>query len=158
MKIKEAMPLVAAACYVVGCNVLDARADYDWAPAIAAKVAPEGWTPVASRANFVDITRPWTIVKTPTTTLFFVARAKRRVYTQNLIGIPVLFATWDYSKTEQFGYFCAANSQYHKLATIWRDSTPPSDLGSIPDTAWKTPSTGADSALLRVLTVDPPKQ
>jgi hypothetical protein len=52
--------------------IFEIYSDYHWAPAQIANATVSGWQVAAKLDNFIDLRRPWTIVKQPITVLWFV--------------------------------------------------------------------------------------
>jgi hypothetical protein len=79
-----------------------ARSDYKWADLIIKEETPKGWSLIAKQDNFVEITAPWTLIKTPVTDLWFIDNANTKKLNQEIYLIHTLGVSYDYSRTDKY--------------------------------------------------------
>jgi hypothetical protein len=68
---KQLLFKILVTLIIIGWFSISALADYTWSEKIIKQKNKDGWTVAATNDNLVDITHPWTIIKTPITTIAF---------------------------------------------------------------------------------------
>lgn len=146
MSLRQKGTLVITLIGFGACLVWDAKSDYEWAPAYTVRATRSGWFKVADRSNFSDPTRPWTLFKTPCTSLWLIDTSHIVAFDSLRLGAPLLSAYWDYSSTEEFRSFIMVDLESGRIADVFGDSIP-SSSESVRDTLWKFPKTRMDTAV-----------
>ena len=95
-----------------------ARSDYKWADLIVKQETPKGWAIVYKQDNFVDLTLPWTWIKTPVTGLWFINDAHTKKINQEIYLIHMLRVSYNYSKTDKEESLELVNVKTHESAFL----------------------------------------
>ena len=95
-RVKQLVPLLVAALWVG----FYAYRDYHFAPATTARLTADGWTLAASSANYVWPWHPWTLVRTPVTTLWFMRFHQAKRISPGVISVPELRVVYNYGPIE----------------------------------------------------------
>lgn len=98
-----------------------AMSDYKWADLIVKQETPKGWVIVYKQNNFMDLTLPWTWIKTPVTGLWFIKDTHTQKLNQDIYLIHTLRVSYDYSRTERDESFEIVNIKTSESAFIDTD-------------------------------------
>ena len=78
------------------------RSDYTWAQDVVEHESKDGWVLVNTLDNTISLTSPWTIIKTPTSTVFFVKRdSVKKIDNQYLQVDELIVSNPDFSGTKR---------------------------------------------------------
>ena len=108
-RLKQISKIVIIIGVVFGGVFFSVKSDYEWADLIIEQETQKGWTVIAKQDNFVDITVPWTIIKTPVTGLWFINNNNTKKLNQEIYLTYILHVSYDYSRTDREEYLELVN-------------------------------------------------
>jgi hypothetical protein len=85
--------LVLAVVIFGTCNYVPARSDYSWADSYTQNAEAAGWKRVHVSRNYVDPSRPWTILSPPPVGLYFIKPSSFALMADGSRRVEVLTAT-----------------------------------------------------------------
>jgi len=102
MKAKSILTTVSVIAVIFVLWGLDAWSDYAWSKLIIEEKSKNGWVVGATQANFVVITRPWTIFKQPVSRIAFVKPSEFVYLDDGFVFVNILWVDHaDLSETEE---------------------------------------------------------
>ena len=117
---KYKIGIVAVVAAIIIWTILVIRSDYSWSERIMDDKIKQGWTVVTTLDNFGDLIRPWTWVKTPITSIWFMRDDRITYVTQDIMAAQVLRVSYNYDKTEQDAYIELFDVKQNKSAILKR--------------------------------------
>lgn len=90
MTLRRITQAVAVGAALIGWVSLTAYSDYHWAAAKEREKSSGGWVVAAKSDNLIDLTRPWTIVKQPINSLWFVRPNEMVAVSADVLFVPTL--------------------------------------------------------------------
>ncbi len=95
------------------------RSDYAWADNVIREKQGEGWVVASTTANVVDITHPWTIVKSPTVRVAFVRPSEAVWLNDDYVLARVLWVDYEgLSETKEEMFQNIYDCKRHRVAHV----------------------------------------
>ena len=91
--------------------------DYSWSGTVIQQKNKDGWA-VVDESKFVDLTRPWTWIKAPVTSITFVQTGNVIRANAPFVIAPVLLENYDFSQTSDDQYVMAINCKMHQWGRV----------------------------------------
>ncbi|MBD3343042.1 MAG: hypothetical protein GF353_28350 [Candidatus Lokiarchaeota archaeon] len=122
-RLKPILLTLAIICIISLWIYLSAVADYRWAESVIAEEIQNGWTLIIKQDNLVNITAPWSLIKTPVTGLWFIDNEDINKLSQDIYQIHTLRVSYDYSQTDRGESSSLINVRKRESAFINPDSS-----------------------------------
>lgn len=109
--------------------------DYTWAPKTIQEFEKKGFVILDSSPDYSNVTAPWSLVKTPVTSIWFAKKDLIRI-NDNYLTVPIVHVQYRYyAGVEVRDYWTVYNLESHEEAVILPDS-----FKKLEDETWQSVS------------------
>ena len=114
--------------------------DYTWAPKTIQEFEEKGFVILDSSPDYSNVTAPWSLVKTPVTSIWFAKKAWIRL-NSNYLTVPIVHVQYRYyAGVEVRDYWTVYNLESHEETVILPDS-----FKKLEDETWQSVSRSESS-------------
>lgn len=125
--------ILAALGFLLFLVVLPMYNDYNWAKKNREEFTKAGYVEIHSLDNFSSLTAPWSIIRSPVTSLWF-AEQEFVYYEEPYLFVPIAHLSYEYFGREEVDYYIELyNTETHQNTVLQQDEV---DITKLEDKEW----------------------